>query len=142
MGYEVALNLEPFMKYVEDALAENLDDLADCDPSDTETDLFRSSLTDRGDNKIVNGNTISKYERKADKTRLFNFSKVKKSRRWIRNILLSDTSSDDDDEKPMKVEDMHFMLQMHKHRKKHQMKFYQDPDLRQYQYYSTGLLSN
>merc|ERR1711963_295834 len=34
------------------------------------------------------------------------------------------------------------MLHMHKHKKKHQMKFYQDPDLRQYQYFSTGLLSN
>jgi len=138
---EAALNLDPFMQYVEGAISENVDNITDCNPSDTETELFKSSLMDGGA-KLVNGITISKYERKADKTRLYNFSKVKKSRKWIRNIMLSDTSSDEDEDKPMKLEDLHFMLQMHKQKKKHQIKFYQDPDLRQYQYYSTGLLSN
>merc|ERR1712012_1010415 len=125
---QVATNLEPFMKYVEDAMNQDLDALLVNKQSDIKYhgyDVEPSS----GERKTVNGISISNFDRKADKTRLFNLSKVKKSRRWIRNILLSDTSSEEDDEMPIEKKDLHFMLHMHKHKKKHQMKFYQDPDL-------------
>ncbi|CAL1526196.1 unnamed protein product [Lymnaea stagnalis] len=139
---EAALNLEPFMKYVESVLSQNTDSLDESELSESEADIFKSSLKDNDNSKVVNGISISKYERKADKTRLYNFSQVKKSRRWLRTILLSDTSSSEDEEKPMKVEDLHFMLAIHKHNKKNRKRFYHDPELRQYQYCSTGLLSN
>ena len=47
----------------------------------------------------------------------------------MQNILLSDTSSEEEDEKPMKLEELHFMLKMHKRMKKHKTKFYQDPEV-------------
>ncbi|KAH9509093.1 putative DNA helicase ino80 [Bulinus truncatus] len=139
---EAALNLEPFMKYVESILSENNESVDESDLSENEADFFKSTLKDSDDGKMVNGITISKYERKADKTRLYNFSQVRKSRRWIRTILLSDTSSSEDEHMPIKADDLHFMLKIHKHNMKHKNKFYSDPELRQYQYCSTGLLSN
>ncbi|XP_023930552.1 DNA helicase INO80 [Lingula anatina] len=91
--------------------------------------------------KIVNGVATTKPERRADKTRLYNFTKVKKSRKWLKNILLSDSSSDEDDDE-MTPEKMQEMLRIHKLQRQCQIQFYNDPQLHQYQYYSVGLLSN
>uniref|UniRef100_A0A2C9KB78 Chromatin-remodeling ATPase INO80 n=2 Tax=Biomphalaria glabrata TaxID=6526 RepID=A0A2C9KB78_BIOGL len=139
---EAALNLEPFMKYVESMLSENIESVDESDLSDNEADILKCTLKGSDDGKMVNGISISKYERKADKTRLYNFSQVRKSRRWIRSILLSDTSSSEDEDLPLKPEDLHFMLNIHKHNMKHRNRFYSDSELRHYQYCSTGLLSN
>nr|KAG5699748.1 hypothetical protein BaRGS_014164 [Batillaria attramentaria] len=111
--------------------------------SDNEAELLKPGYKDAEGNKILNGITISKTELKADKTRLYNFTKIKKNRRWLRTILLSDSSSEDEeDERPISHEDLQSMLKVHKYQKKHQMRYYQNPELRKYQYYSTGLLSN
>ncbi|ESO83010.1 hypothetical protein LOTGIDRAFT_236919 [Lottia gigantea] len=138
---EKSLQLDPLLNYVEKIVT---DPIAESDVTDTDDneDYLKPCIKYDEENKLLNGITITKAERKADKTRLFNFGKVKKSRRWLRNILLSDSSSDEDEERPITNEDLQLMIKVHKYKKKHQLHFYQDPELHQYQYYSTGLLSN
>uniref|UniRef100_A0A3P9PE54 Chromatin-remodeling ATPase INO80 n=1 Tax=Poecilia reticulata TaxID=8081 RepID=A0A3P9PE54_POERE len=84
---------------------------------------------------------------KADKTNLYNFSKLKKNRKWLKNILLSDDTTDSDAESDdanfsLSREELHDMLRLHRYNRQHQSKFYSDRELYQYQYYSTGLLSS
>ena len=57
-------------------------------------------------------------------------------------MLLSDSSSDDEDEDPIRREDLQETLKLHKYMRQTRVEFYQDPQHGQYQYYSTGLLSN
>ncbi|XP_071081185.1 chromatin-remodeling ATPase INO80-like [Haliotis cracherodii] len=140
-GLERSLNLAPLLTYVENLLTEPIGE-SDGTDTDAETDILKPCIKDGEGNKILNGITITKDERRADKTRLYNFSRVKKSRKWLKNILLSDSSSDEDDDRTISQEELQSMLKFHKFQKKHQMHFYQDTGLHQYQYYSTGLLSN
>jgi len=103
--------------------------------------------------------------------RLYNMSNVGDERRWLQDILLSDSSdssaSSSDTESQVTEEDFQEMLKFHILRKKYQGRFYQKPEVRrikcdivkhycdnwihimeyyfqniQYQYYSAGLLSN
>lgn len=93
-------------------------------------------------------------EWRADKSRLYNFSKVKKSRKWLKvyglftysevlikcmavkliceclfqNILLSDSSSDEDDE-PLTNDDLKEMLRLHKYQRKCRSQFYRDREV-------------
>ncbi|XP_070179265.1 chromatin-remodeling ATPase INO80-like [Littorina saxatilis] len=137
---ESALKLGPFLNYVEKVLT---DPVLSSDDSTDEAELLKPGYKDTDGNKILNGITISKTELKADKTRLYNFTKIKKNRRWLRTILLSDSSSEDESEdRPCTHEDLQAMLKIHKHQKRHQSRFYQNPQLRKYMYYSSGLLSN
>ncbi|EQB77307.1 DNA helicase INO80 isoform 3 [Camelus ferus] len=100
----------------------------------------------------VNG--VLQSESKSDKGNLYNFSKLKKSRKWLKSILLSDESSeadsqseddddddDEDEELNLSREELHNMLRLHKYKKLHQNKYSKDKELQQYQYYSAGLLS-
>ncbi|XP_066550121.1 chromatin-remodeling ATPase INO80 isoform X2 [Amia ocellicauda] len=85
-------------------------------------------------------------EQKTDKGSLYNFTKLKKSRKWLKGILLSDDTTDtesdsDDEEFSLSKEELQDMLRLHKHNKLHQSKFHADRELQQYQYYSVGLLS-
>ncbi|XP_078262225.1 chromatin-remodeling ATPase INO80 isoform X1 [Rhinoraja longicauda] len=87
-------------------------------------------------------------ELKVEKGSLYNFSKLKKSRKWLKNILLSnetsDSNTDDDDpegEFTLSKEELHDMLRLHKYKKLHQSRVHNVRELQQYQYYSTGLLS-
>uniref|UniRef100_A0A3Q3K3B0 Chromatin-remodeling ATPase INO80 n=1 Tax=Monopterus albus TaxID=43700 RepID=A0A3Q3K3B0_MONAL len=82
----------------------------------------------------------------ADKTNFYNFSKLKKNRKWLKSILLSDDTTDsdtdsDDSDFSLSREDLHDMLRLHRYTRQHQSKFHSDQELHQYQYYSTGLLS-
>lgn len=103
-------------------------------------------------------NGVLQSESKFDKGNLYNFSKLKKSRKWLKSILLSDESSeadshsedndegeeeDDDEEEELSLsrEDLHNMLRLHKYKKLHQNKYSKEKELQQYQYYSAGLLS-
>ncbi|KAK3093780.1 hypothetical protein FSP39_020132, partial [Pinctada imbricata] len=139
---ENALRLEPFLNYLEKVVSDPVGYSDGYESSDSELDVTQPCLRDGEGNKLFNGITITKAaERKADKTRLYNFTKVKKGRKWLKNILLSDSSSDEDD-KPITEEDFQTMLKIHKYQRKHQIHFYQDNELHQYQYYSTGMLSN
>ncbi|KAH0514568.1 DNA helicase INO80 [Microtus ochrogaster] len=96
-------------------------------------------------------NGVLQSESKSDKGNLYNFSKLKKSRKWLKSILLSDESSEadsqsednDDEEEELNLsrEELHNMLRLHKYKKLHQNKYSKDKELQQYQYYSAGLLS-
>nr|XP_015092625.1 chromatin-remodeling ATPase INO80 isoform X2 [Vicugna pacos] len=100
-------------------------------------------------------NGVLQSESKSDKGNLYNFSKLKKSRKWLKSILLSDESSeadsqsedndddddDEDEELNLSREELHNMLRLHKYKKLHQNKYSKDKELQQYQYYSAGLLS-
>ncbi|XP_041832045.1 chromatin-remodeling ATPase INO80 isoform X2 [Melanotaenia boesemani] len=98
------------------------------------------------DGKPLNGVLLQGKDQKADKTSLYNFSKLKKNRKWLKNILLSDDTTDsdtdsDDGSFTLSREEMHDMLRLHRYTRQHQSKFCSDRELYQYQYYSTGLLS-
>ncbi|XP_033001421.1 chromatin-remodeling ATPase INO80 isoform X3 [Lacerta agilis] len=94
-------------------------------------------------------NGVLQSEPKAEKGNLYNFSKLKKSRKWLKSILLSDDSSDSEsatdedgeegDEFTLSREELHNMLRLHKYKKLHRSKYSKDKE--QYQYYSAGLLS-
>ncbi|KAF4787962.1 DNA helicase INO80 [Turdus rufiventris] len=96
-------------------------------------------------------NGVLEPEPKSEKGSLYNFSKLKKSRKWLKSILLSDDSSDTDspsdedgeeeEEFSLSREELHDMLRLHKYKKLHQSKYSKDKELQQYQYYSAGLLS-
>uniref|UniRef100_A0A8D0L1P9 Chromatin-remodeling ATPase INO80 n=1 Tax=Sphenodon punctatus TaxID=8508 RepID=A0A8D0L1P9_SPHPU len=99
-------------------------------------------------------NGVLQPEPKSEKVSLYNFSKLKKSRRWLKSILLSDDSSDTDspseddgeeeeeeEEFSLSREELHNMLRLHKYKKLHQSKYSKDKELQQYQHYSAGLLS-
>ncbi|KAM8921699.1 chromatin-remodeling ATPase INO80 [Pelodytes ibericus] len=91
-------------------------------------------------------NGVLQLEPKSERGSLYNFSKLKKSRKWLKNILLSEDStdtdsSDDEEEYSLSKEELHDMLRLHKYKKMHQSKYHKDKELQQYQYYSAGLLS-
>ncbi|NWU91381.1 INO80 ATPase, partial [Upupa epops] len=96
-------------------------------------------------------NGVLQPEPKSEKGSLYNFSKLKKSRKWLKGILLSDDSSDTDspsdedggeeEQFSLSREELHNMLRLHKYKKLHQSKYSKDKELQQYQYYSSGLLS-
>uniref|UniRef100_A0AAQ5ZEM0 Chromatin-remodeling ATPase INO80 n=1 Tax=Amphiprion ocellaris TaxID=80972 RepID=A0AAQ5ZEM0_AMPOC len=99
------------------------------------------------DGKPLNGVLLQGKDQKADKTSLYNFTKLKKNRKWLKSILLSDDTTDSDTDSDdanftLSREELHDMLRLHRHTRQHQSKFYSDRELHQYQYYSTGLLSS
>uniref|UniRef100_A0A673XIV4 Chromatin-remodeling ATPase INO80 n=1 Tax=Salmo trutta TaxID=8032 RepID=A0A673XIV4_SALTR len=88
---------------------------------------------------------VFRAEHKEDKASLYNFSKLKKSRKWLKSILLSDDTSESDTEDSdfsLSREELQDMLRLHQFTREHQNKFHNDRELQQYQYYSTGLLSS
>ncbi|XP_006793204.1 chromatin-remodeling ATPase INO80 [Neolamprologus brichardi] len=98
------------------------------------------------DGKPLNGVLVQGKDQKANKTSLYNFSKLKKNRKWLKSILLSDDTTDSDTDSDdanfsMSREELHDMLRLHRYTRQHQSNFYSDRELHQYQYYSTGLLS-
>ncbi|XP_030626965.1 chromatin-remodeling ATPase INO80 [Chanos chanos] len=111
------------------------------DPGEGPKGQCGGGLTECG---ALNGALLQ--EHKADKASLYNFSKLKKSRKWLKGILLSDDTTDsdsdsDDSDFSLSREELHDMLRLHKFIKLHQSRFHADRELQQYQYYSTGLLS-
>jgi DNA helicase INO80 len=77
-------------------------------------------------------NPIFLAERKSDKMRLYNFDDVKKDRRWLRDVLISDTSdssSDDGNDELITEEDFQAMLRFHLLRKKYQARYYTNPEV-------------
>jgi DNA helicase INO80 len=77
-------------------------------------------------------------ERKSDKTRLYNFDNVKKNRRWLRDVLVSDTSdssSDDGNDDLITEQDLQEMLRLHLLRKKYQVRYYTNPEVKENVYF-------
>ncbi|XP_038077315.1 chromatin-remodeling ATPase INO80-like [Patiria miniata] len=153
---EKAICLEPYLAYVEKVLTASTPEHSqeelykeeigrDAVPPDDEA-LKEDDNRDK-DIKTVHGLITSRAERKADRRRLYNLCKVKKSRRWLKNILLSDSSDssaaeEEEEDKPLTAEELKEMIQLHRYKRQCQSKFYTEGELQQYQYYSTGLLSS
>ncbi|KAM9779061.1 chromatin-remodeling ATPase INO80 isoform 2-T2 [Syngnathus typhle] len=95
--------------------------------------------------KPLNG--VLLQDQKSDQANLYNFSKMKKNRKWLKSLLLSDNTTDsdtdsDDSDFSMSRDELHDMLRLHRYTRQHQNKFHTDRELQHYQYYSTGLLSS
>ena len=85
-------------------------------------------------------NGVLQPESKSEKGSLYNFSKLKKSRKWLKSILLSDDSSDtdspsdedgeDEEEFSLSREELHNMLRLHKYKKLHQSKYSKDKEVK------------
>ncbi|XP_051908900.1 chromatin-remodeling ATPase INO80 isoform X2 [Hippocampus zosterae] len=95
--------------------------------------------------KPLNG--VLLQDQKTDNANLYNFSKMKKNRKWLKSLLLSDTTTDsdtdsDDSDFSMSRDELHDMLRLHRYTRQHQNKFHTDRELQHYQFYSTGLLSS
>ncbi|XP_022779370.1 DNA helicase INO80-like [Stylophora pistillata] len=86
---EKALRLDPFLSYLEGVFRDPyLSTISDDESelSDNEKELSskgNSLLNGTGNGLTVNG-CLSRDELRIDKTRLYNFSKVKKDRRWLK----------------------------------------------------------
>ncbi|KFO87637.1 DNA helicase INO80 [Buceros rhinoceros silvestris] len=117
-------------------------------------DSLLGECSGAGNSRMLNTHSLNgvlQPEPKSEKGSLYNFSKLKKSRKWLKSILLSDDSSDTDspsdedgeeeEEFSLSREELHNMLRLHKYKKLHQSKYSKDKELQQYQYYSAGLLS-
>ncbi|GFW33581.1 chromatin-remodeling ATPase INO80 [Trichonephila clavipes] len=131
---EQAVRLEPFLNYIENVYNESQSDNENIDEgSHSDFDLGSGIFKEKFNYK---------QERRCDRLRLYNFSKVKKNRVWLKDILLSDSSDSDDSSESITEEDLHDMLKLHKYQKTAQTEFHNNPELRQFQYYGSGLLSN
>ncbi|KAI8484720.1 putative DNA helicase ino80 [Branchiostoma belcheri] len=143
---ERALQMEPFLAHVQGILTE---DIAISDDSSDGGEDKLPVPSQSGDGagevdqhtKILNG-VIDPPDMKEERSRHYNFSKVKKSRKWLKNLLVSDSSESESEDQPISEEEYHSMLRLHKHMRSYQNRFYTDRENMQYQYYSTGLLSN
>ena len=47
-------------------------------------DLDQKTLVDSEGNRVYNGITTTRLQRRVDKNRFYNFTKVRKSRRWLK----------------------------------------------------------
>lgn len=160
---ERSLKLDTFLRqtatvFNRDITSDDSDD-SDCaldtglslDSTSPHTTLtVKSEPCDQGDvlseGKPLNGFLQQGKDQKADNASLYNFSKLKKNRKWLKSILLSDDTTDsdtdsDDSDFCLSREELHDMLRLHRYTRQHQSKFHSDRELHQYQYYSTGLLS-
>ncbi|KAK7925849.1 hypothetical protein WMY93_008159 [Mugilogobius chulae] len=103
--------------------------------------------SDASEGKSQRNGVLLTKEQKTDKASLYNFSKLKKNRKWLKfSLLLSDDTTDsdsdsDDSDFSLSKDELHDMLRLHRFSRQHQSKFHSDRELHQYQFYSTGLLS-
>ncbi|EFN73818.1 Putative DNA helicase Ino80 [Camponotus floridanus] len=133
---ERSLNMQPFLKQISDLFQEQV----------SEDDKSVSSESSDGSDAYLDNVLTQKEEARINKMRLYNMSSVGEERRWLQDILLSDSSdssaSGSDTDSQITEDDFQEMLKFHILRKKYQGRFYQKPENIQYQYYSAGLLSN
>lgn len=140
---EASLNIEPFMAYAQDILSHSLTSSEDSD-SDMNTDCLAP------DEKVSNGIATSKcgkhnpnadffhsnkfknncflfrfIDRQNDKLQIYNLSQIGPDRKWLQDVLLSDTETDPE----LSDEDDYIreMLKEHVKEKKIRAKYYQNP---------------
>lgn len=141
---EASLNIEPFMAYAQEILSHPLTSSEDSD-SDVNTDCLAL------DEKVSNGIVTSKcgkhssiddfsihtnstmipnilfrfIDRQNDKLQIYNLSQIGPDRKWLQDILLSDTETDPE----LSDEDEYIreMLKEHVKEKKIRSKYYQNP---------------
>jgi len=66
-------------------------------------------------------------DRVANKCRLYNFEQVGQERAWLKDVLLSDSSSNDSTLENNGEETVNELLYLHQLKKKYQEKFYKNP---------------
>ncbi|CAD6202019.1 GSCOCG00002904001-RA-CDS [Cotesia congregata] len=120
-----------------------------CNNDDNDDDKSISSDSSDGSDTYANNTLNHKEEERMNKLRLYNMSKIGDERRWLQDILLSESdtesvsvSESSDTDGPITEQDFQDMLKFHILRKKYQGRFYQKPENIQYQYYGAGLLSS
>ncbi|KAK7075741.1 putative DNA helicase ino80, partial [Halocaridina rubra] len=127
---EQALRLEPFLNYVEHVLNQPVSDIDAASESETECT-----------SALKNGLSRTKEERENDKSHLYNFDSVRRKRMWLKDVLVSSSDTESDDDVELNQEYLENMLREHRLRKHDQSHFYQNEENRGYLYYSAGLLS-
>lgn len=115
---EASLNIDPFMAYAQEVLSQPLSSGEDSD-TDVNTDLLAP------DEKAVNGIVTTKCDRQNDKLQIYNLSQIGPDRKWLQDILLSDTETDP--EPSDEDEYIRDMLKEHVKEKKIRAKYYQNP---------------
>lgn len=89
--------------------------------------LYQKYLSDISHNNVFT-------EARINKLRLYNMSSVGEERRWLQDILLSDSSdssaSGSDTDSQITEDDFQEMLKFHILRKKYQGRFYQKPEVK------------
>ena len=98
--------LEPFLSYAEsiiqreipdDPFPPGLSNIGISSASKVGPDGKRDGMTDSKANSKADSKVESKADRRSFKARMFNMTKVKRSRKWLKNVLLSDSSSEDEE---------------------------------------------
>ncbi|KAF7688038.1 hypothetical protein HF521_014044 [Silurus meridionalis] len=89
------------------------------DVSDSEDGMRSSAAGGRGGAECGTLNEALLQELKVDKSSLYNFSKLRKNRNWLKGVLLSDDTMDsdmdaDDSDFSLTREELHDMLRLHK----------------------------
>lgn len=142
---ETSLSMEPFLTFAQEMLAQPLTSSEDSD-SDVNTDILAP------DEKIMNGIVTTKcgkshachftasdsgnvpfmlmniplcLDRQNDKLQIYNLSQIGPDRKWLQDILLSDTESEP--EPSDEDEYIRDMLREHVKEKKIRAKYYQNP---------------
>ncbi|XP_066594162.1 chromatin-remodeling ATPase INO80 isoform X2 [Prorops nasuta] len=133
---ERSLNVQPFLRQINQLFEDHA----------SEEEKSESSVSIEGSDTCIDDVLTRKEEERINKLRLYNMSNVGEERRWLQDILLSDSSdssgSGSESDSTITEDDFQEMLKFHILRKKYQGRFYQKPENIQYQYYSAGLLSS
>ncbi|XP_069161570.1 chromatin-remodeling ATPase INO80 [Procambarus clarkii] len=132
---EQALKLDPFLNYVEHIVNQPISDYDTASESEAE-----------GGISFKNGIPKTKEERENDKSHLYNFSFIRRKRQWLKDTLVTSSSSSESEDTDgvgsgFSAAYVEKMLWEHRLRKHHQSHFYQNEENRGYLYYSAGLLS-
>ncbi|PRD29051.1 UNVERIFIED_CONTAM: Ino80 [Trichonephila clavipes] len=128
---EQAVRLEPFLNYIENVYNESQSDNENIDEGS------------HSDFDLGSGIFKEKFNYKQGKEILSLYFDLAFLLYFIaKDILLSDSSDSDDSSESITEEDLHDMLKLHKYQKTAQTEFHNNPELRQFQYYGSGLLSN
>ncbi|CAL1585938.1 unnamed protein product [Knipowitschia caucasica] len=147
---ERSLKLDAFLRQTSTVFNANVssEDSEDSDSLDSgPNSVLKQETCDQSDaseGKPPRNGLLLHKDQKADKASLYNFSKLKKNRKWLKTLLLSDDTTDsdsDDSDFSLSKDELHDMLRLHRFSRSHQRKFHCDRELHQYQFYSTGLLS-
>ncbi|GAB0098739.1 Chromatin-remodeling ATPase INO80 [Sergentomyia squamirostris] len=129
---EAALDMGPFLAYAQDFLSQPL----------TSSDESEVDWVVSGPSGKLSSISTTKEERTNDKIRIYNFSNVSPERKFIQDVLLSDTDSESDFPPGGEEEYVREMLKSHLRERQIRMKYYRNANNAQWGYYGAGVLSN
>lgn len=133
---EASLDMGAFMQHAHDVLSRPLTSTSEDDSDTGSTKQGKLSLCHPEFIPLMN---LSLADRITDKIRVYNFSHVGQNRKWLQDVLLSDSDSDLEMSEDEYVRDM---LRSHVQEERLRNKYHRHPHNMQYGYYGAGLLSN